>query len=360
MVNSVDSDRPLSDLRSSIKTPTRATIFIDAADENYTTYGGKMPNIPTTRAGAVGAAVNAIADKTVNSAPARKLKANYYLNQATGGTTPKAATPKVRTSAEIPTGIANAARNAIGTNEGVRAMGTQNERNNQAVDQNIAQILQDYLLSGGNMQNIQQPQQMGDDRAYNVLQLLQTSPTMQQPISTPTTLQGALNGPTIGGLSQQQIQENMLIALQYGDTAMFNNLSKLNDMFNTASKPAQTKLSATQQRANAAATSLQQLSGMTPDMGYNLSGIPLLGDIATLGGNQYESTAKSLATQIGYMLSGANISEREAENIGKAYVPQPWDSEETRRYKLQQAQRIVAQYQQAYVEDTPTLETVLY
>lgn len=117
-----------------------------------------------------------------------------------------------------------------------------------------------------------------------------------------------------------------------------------------ASTQSSTKLSQTQQRANAAAISLNQLMQMSPDLGYNLSGIPVIGNIATFGGNQYEATAKSLATQIGYMLSGANISKTEAENIGKAYVPQPMDSEETRRYKLNLATQIIQQYQNSYAE----------
>jgi hypothetical protein len=108
------------------------------------------------------------------------------------------------------------------------------------------------------------------------------------------------------------------------------------------------KITATQQRANAAMNSLGRISKMTPDLGYNLSNIPIIGDIATFGGNDYEAEAKSLAQQIGYMVSGANIKEEEAYNIGKAYVPQPWDSEQTRQNKLQRAYEIIQQYQNNY------------
>ena len=111
------------------------------------------------------------------------------------------------------------------------------------------------------------------------------------------------------------------------------------------------KLTSTQQRANAAMDSLSRLSNMTPDLGYNLSGIPVIGNIATLGGNDYEGEAKSLAQQIGYMVSGANIKEEEAYNIGKAYVPQPFDSEQTRNLKLQRAYNIIRQYQNGTAEE---------
>jgi hypothetical protein len=112
----------------------------------------------------------------------------------------------------------------------------------------------------------------------------------------------------------------------------------------------QQKLSATQQRANAAMNSLERLSSMTPDLAYNLSNIPVIGGIATLGGNDYEAEAKSLAQQIGYMVSGSNIKDSEAEAIGKSYVPQPWDNEQVRKNKLRRAYEIINQYQNGYAE----------
>lgn len=150
-------------------------------------------------------------------------------------------------------------------------------------------------------------------------------------------------------------------ALNAGDVAAF---SQLADIYNTLSKvygatsgssTGSQKLSATQQRANAAMNSLQRLSSMTPDLGYNLSGIPVVGDIATLGGNAYEGEAKSLAQQIGYMVSGSNIKAEEAEAIGKAYVPQPFDSEYTRQLKLQRAAEIIQQYQNGTTDDTANI-----
>ena len=116
----------------------------------------------------------------------------------------------------------------------------------------------------------------------------------------------------------------------------------------SSSSSSEQKLTATQQRANAAMNSLERLAGMTPDLGYNLSNIPVVGDIATFGGNDYESEAKSLAQQIGYMVSGSNIKDNEAEAIGKAYVPQPFDNEQTRQNKLRRAYEIISQYQNGY------------
>ena len=120
---------------------------------------------------------------------------------------------------------------------------------------------------------------------------------------------------------------------------------------NSSNSSSQQKLTATQQRANAAMNSLERLSTMTPDLAYNLSNIPVIGGIATLGGNDYEAEAKSLAQQIGYMVSGSNIKDSEAEAIGKSYVPQPWDNETVRKNKLRRAYEIISQYQNGYVTE---------
>lgn len=145
----------------------------------------------------------------------------------------------------------------------------------------------------------------------------------------------------------------MQLAMNAGDATAFGQLYSMyqNALANSQKTDAsQVKLSETQKRANAAMDSLERIENMTPDLGYNLSGIPLVGNIATFGGNDYEAEAKSLAQQIGYMVSGANIKEEEAYNIGKAYVPMPMDSEQTRRNKLQRAKAIIEKYQQTYAE----------
>lgn len=109
------------------------------------------------------------------------------------------------------------------------------------------------------------------------------------------------------------------------------------------------KITNTQQRANAAMAALEELASMNPDTGYELSNIPLIGNIATLGGNKYQSAANSLLQQMGYMQSGANIKKEEEEAIKQAYIPQPWDSEQTRQDKLRRAKAMIQQYQNGYL-----------
>lgn len=154
------------------------------------------------------------------------------------------------------------------------------------------------------------------------------------------------------------IARAMTAAIDADDVAAFASLYGMyQDSVSKLQKQAESqstsnkKITATQQRADAAMTALNELSQMEPDLGYNLSNIPVIGNIATFGGNAYEGAARSLAQQIGYMVSGANIKEEEAINIGKSYVPQPFDSAEERQRKLQRAYNIIRRYQNGYSSD---------
>ena len=153
------------------------------------------------------------------------------------------------------------------------------------------------------------------------------------------------------------IANGMNLALAAGDIQAYNQLAslyqtayKMYELQNPQTTTKDVKLSKTQQQANAAALALDELENMNPDFGYRVKDIPGL-NLVNATGNKYASTADSLAMQIGYMLSGANIKEDEAKKIGSAYVPQPFDDDATRRYKLQQARNIIQQYQNTYVTD---------
>jgi hypothetical protein len=153
-----------------------------------------------------------------------------------------------------------------------------------------------------------------------------------------------------------QISNGMNQALAAGDLKAY---SQLADLYKTAYQiyeaqnptQKQEKLSKTQQQANAAELALNELEQMAPDAGYAVKDIPLL-NLVNVRGNKYASTADSLAMQIGYMMSGANIKEDEAKKIGDAYVPQPFDDEATRRYKLNQARAIISQYKNGVNTDS--------
>ena len=146
------------------------------------------------------------------------------------------------------------------------------------------------------------------------------------------------------------IANGMNLALAAGDIQSYNTLANLyktaSSIYESQNKDTDKteKLADIQQKANAAADILDQLEAMNPDFGYTVKDIPLL-NLVNMGGNQYANTADSLASQIGYLLSGATVKPDELEKIKDEYVPQPWDSEATRKDKLTRARRVIAQYQ---------------
>lgn len=140
----------------------------------------------------------------------------------------------------------------------------------------------------------------------------------------------------------------MQMAMDNNDANSYVALMNMyNEAVNNNSSSSDTKLTDKQRQANAAARALADFEGLESNFGYDVSDIPLLGNIANWGGNEYASKAEALALQIGYMLSGATVNKEEAKSIGMAYVPQPRDSEAIRRSKLAQLRGIISDYQQS-------------
>lgn len=149
-----------------------------------------------------------------------------------------------------------------------------------------------------------------------------------------------------------RIGAGMERALAAGD---INAYSKLADLYKkaaqmyklqnpTATKSEAKSLSANQSKALTGLQQLQTLANMTPDLGTALAGSPLGGVVDMLGGNDYANQAKSLSLTLGYLQSGANITPREAENIGKSYIPTAYDSEQVRQQKLSRAEQLLRNY----------------
>jgi hypothetical protein len=104
------------------------------------------------------------------------------------------------------------------------------------------------------------------------------------------------------------------------------------------------ELTANQSKALTGLQQVEQLAAMTPDVGTALANSPLSFLVNMAGGNEYANQAQSLALTLGYLQSGANITPREAENIGKSYVPTAYDSEEVRQQKLARARQLLNNY----------------
>ena len=353
----------IGDLRHSMKDLVRANIFITNGDENFNTVGGRYAaanaTIPTTKAGIENRIVNDIWDKIRGSKVARNARLDKSVAMMNGESDTKATTPT--TTSAVTTPASTASNNTIPP-----SMMLYN-----AIGRDNGKAANQFVLNGGSItptaSTTLEELSFSNPGSTSVYDSYSGAPTTNTAYTGADLTQAGLLGifGNTGNYNMDIIGGAMEMALMRGDSASFNELSSIYKMLganladSTASNTNTTKLTTTQQRANAAMTSLQRLASMTPDAGYNLSNIPVVGNIATLGGNDYEGEAKSLAQQIGYMVSGANIKPEEAYNIGKAYVPQPFDNERTRELKLQRAYEIILQYQNGISSSDNTSQTVL-
>lgn len=121
-------------------------------------------------------------------------------------------------------------------------------------------------------------------------------------------------------------------------------MSGLTSSGSTGSATGSEKLTDNQSKALTGLQQLEQLEQMTPSVSTALANSPLGGVVNLLGGDDYANQAQSLALTLGYLQSGANVSQNEAERIGKSYIPTAYDSEAVRRSKLQRARALLQNY----------------
>lgn len=191
------------------------------------------------------------------------------------------------------------------------------------------------------MQNIQ------NDYNNSAMQLQQSYAQPQTAAAAPTS-------------SLSRISQAMETALAAGDITAYGQLADLyKQAYNVYSlqNPTATTtakdLTANQSKALTGLQQLQTLSQMQPGIRTALAGSPLSGLVDITGGDDYSNQAKSLALTLGYLQSGANITPREAENIGKSYIPTAYDSENVRQQKLSRAEQLLRNY----LADTSSLAT---
>jgi hypothetical protein len=156
-----------------------------------------------------------------------------------------------------------------------------------------------------------------------------------------------------------RIEQAMTLALNAGDINAYSQLAdlyqqaaKIEELKNPTSKTEGKALTSTQSKALAGLQQLEALRDMKSGVRTALADSPLGGLIDLTGGDEYSNQAKSLALTLGYLQSGANITPREAEKIGKAYIPTAFDSEETRQGKLARAEQLLRDY----LADTTALQ----
>lgn len=343
--NNIATAKSGADLRAAQAPFVRMGKIIDNAVVNSGTFGSKMPRyaLKMATSNPLGILVNG-AEMLSETPIGQRASAWVYdklanrqaaKNNVTGATTPSVNNE----SANVTYNPATQVYNAIGRTEG----------NTQGEQARTANYLSDAVqgTKADSLESLVAPSTTGATSVYDSVYGRPTTNTVNTSNSY---------FPATGDYWTDILGVAMTSAIDANDAEAFGALySMYQDALataqkNTTSSTSGQKLTATQQRANAAMNSLERISSMTPDLAYNLSNIPIIGGIATLGGNDYEAEAKSLAQQIGYMVSGANIKEEEAYNIGKAYVPQPWDNDQVRQNKLRRAYEIIQQYQSGYAE----------
>lgn len=202
-------------------------------------------------------------------------------------------------------------------------LGAMQQQDRQNAIQNATQEAQDVQSNYEN--SMLQAQQ-----AYNQAQQVQDS--------IPSTL-GRISAGMERALAAGDIDAYSTLASLYKQAAQMYELQNP-----TTAKSEAKALSANQSKALTGLQQLQTLANMTPDLGTALANSPLGGVVDMLGGNDYANQAKSLSLTLGYLQSGANITPREAENIGKSYIPTAYDSEQVRQQKLSRAEQLLRNY----------------
>lgn len=349
--------RTIQDARSFIAAPTKMALLGQAAEFNQNTFGANMGNMGRDAGRAIRAgtsrnpiiAVGQIAAEKALTSDAAKQKAinnavKGYQNIEAGGTGKTGIKGAVKNiAAKVGDKIDNFGNKInddtfsnlrlradndnflrtpgeIATDQVIRqaGLGAANSENTKALRQAIAGELQDAQTQYQNAKNIIDSLPTANTTANKGVQQLQT------------------------------ISNAMDRALAAGDITAYGQLADLYKkayaIYGQDTTTTAKALSATQSKALAAAQQLDQLAQMTPDAGTALASSPLGFLVDLGGGNQYANQAKALATTLGYLLSGANIRETEAERIGQAYVPNAFDSEPVRQQKLERARQLIQSY----------------
>lgn len=349
---SIPAIKTVSDARSFMAAPTKLSLLADAAEYNKGTYGSNMGNFSKDSTQAVRAMTSGrplragtqfVAAKILDSDAARdRITRNamkQYKNIEAGGTGK--------------TGVKGAISKAANwTGEKIGNIGkTLNNDNFSSAsyagvlptfgEAATAQIARQAGLGAARSQDANSKL----NAAQN--ELLDAQTQYQNAANTLASLPAANTTANKGAQQLQTISNAMEAALAAGDITAYGQLADLYKKAyaiygqETATPKA---LSATQSKALAAAQQLDQLAQMTPDAGTALASSPLGFLVDLGGGNQYANQAKALATTLGYLLSGANIRETEAERIGQAYVPNAFDSEPVRQQKLERARQLIQSY----------------
>ena len=385
--NTVANARNGKELRAIQKPLVMGGYIVKGSKMSAGSFGETVANGAIQAGGAKGAAKNAakvVADKVFNSPKQQQKRANKYQqqkqvaeSQLRGETPITANTSKLGAAKEkiANAGIVQGAKNLAGKAGNALAGATESLNNDSLAGINGIRVGRNYTPiefdALGNQAAKFANKQMGSTTANAAQGRLESARTLanaQADYDNALADYQASEAQT-NALTQQmqqsqsqlgRIEQAMQLALNAGDITAYSQLADLykqaaeiEELKNPTKTTSTKALSANQAKALTAQQQLDALSQMTPDAGTVASNIPILSGIVNLtGGNEYANQASSLATTLGYLLSGANIKESEAQRIGQAYVPTAFDSEAVRKQKLERARQLI----QSYMSDTGAIE----
>ena len=369
----------VQDARHFIESPTKLGLLAQAEDYNRNTFGQNAGDAGKTAAKIIraGTSANPIAAgaqiavaagseaKPVKQAMIKKSLKAYKNIQAGGDGTVSAAgktTQAVKNIASKAGSKLGSAWNAVNndTLSGARLGGNVGENYNLPSFGEVAtrQLSRQAGINAAKeqdrqnaiQQGLQEMQNVENDYVNSMNQLQQSYQAPQQQMMNQGT--GALD----------KISTAMESALAAGDLTAYSKLADLyKQAYNiyslqnpTAATSDAKALNATQAKAVTGLNQLQQLATMQPGIRTALSNSPLSGLVDLTGGDSYNSQADSLASTIGYLLSGANIKDNEIAAVKRDYVPSTYDSPQVRQEKLSRAEQLL----RSYLSDTSALTSL--
>ena len=351
--NHVDETIPniktVSQARSFMAAPTKLSLLADAAEYNKGTYGSNVGNLANDGTRAVRAITSSnparaglqyVSAKALDSDVVKQKVINNavknYKNIEAGGNGRTGIKGKV---GAIAGGIGKKMDNIS------RTLNNDTLQKGALGDIAMRQIARQAGLAAANDVQLENEQAAAQNALYEAQNNYNTAINNYQNAARQAQAQ------TNAGAGQlQTISDAMDRALAAGDITAYGQLADLYKKAyaiygqDTATQNTQKALTANQSKALTGLQQVEQLSQMKPDMGTALANSPLGFLVNMTGGNEYANQAQSLALTLGYLQSGANITPREAENIGKSYVPTAYDSEEVRQQKLARARQLLNNY----------------
>lgn len=360
--NKLGQSRTGADLRSAMKPLVDGSKIVNGSKVSAGSFANRVYKAATS-ANPFVAGGQILTDMALGSDAAKQYAANHYAKKAAQAQAKLTGQTPAKSGSGVVGGAKNIASKVANKVSGVTDMLNNDTLANASYGGTLptfgevatSQIARQAGLSQMRNQDAQREMQEAQQEMQNIQNDYNNSAMqLQQSYAQP---QMAAAAPTS---SLNRISQAMDMALAAGDITAYGQLAdlytqayKIYEMQNPTSTKTAKDLSANQSKALTGLQQLQTLSQMQPGVGTALVNSPLGGVVNMFGGDEYANQAQSLALTLGYLQSGANITPREAENIGKSYIPTAYDSENVRQQKLSRAEQLLRNY----LADTSSLAT---